>query len=158
MQRIVERAEAQLSAIQEGHDLYKTGDPKAPDCDDPEREAAQYVTREGAQATEELRIPDAAAALQGARDIIAETINDNAQVRAAVRQLFLTKGTIKSEVITGKEEEGAKFKDYFAWSELIATAPSHRVLAIRRGTAEGFTCSRSARWRRMPWPSSAPSS
>ena len=105
---------------------------------DPEVEAAKYVTPEGSAVAEDLRVPDATAALQGARDIIAEKINDDAEVRAEIRQLFLSQGMIRSEVIVGKEQEGAKYKDYFDWSEPVATAPSHRVLAIRRGAAEGF--------------------
>jgi protein Tex len=104
---------------------------------DPQREAARFVTPADATVSEELRVADAAAALQGARDIIAERINDDADVRARVRELFLTRGVIRSEVIAGKEQEGAKYKDYFAWSEPLANAPSHRVLAIRRGAAEG---------------------
>jgi len=98
-------------------------------------EAAHYV-----DAAKE--VPDAEAALAGARDIIAERINDDADVRAKLRQLYLTKGVIKSKVALGKEEEGAKFKDYFDWSEPASAAPSHRILAIRRGEAEGFLYSR----------------
>src|SRR5690606_18614222 len=75
-------------------------------------------------------------ALQGARDIIAEWVNENAEARAAMRSLFLEKGIFKSTVIPGKEEEGIKFKDYFEWEEPVATAPSHRVLAMRRGEKE----------------------
>jgi uncharacterized protein len=105
---------------------------------DPQREAAKYVTPEGSTVAEELRVPDAAAALQGARDVIAERVNDDADARAKIRQLFLTKGEIRSEVVTGKEQEGAKYKDYFDWAEPLSRAPSHRVLAIRRGAQEGF--------------------
>ena len=76
-------------------------------------------------------------ALAGARDIIAEWINEDAKVREALRELFARKAVIRSKVVKGKEEEGAKYKDYFEWEEPVATAPSHRVLAIRRGTAEG---------------------
>src|SRR5690606_28287380 len=75
-------------------------------------------------------------ALQGARDIIAEWVNENAEARAAMRSLFLEKGIFKSTVIPGKEEEGIKYKDYFEWEEPIATAPAHRVLARRRGEKE----------------------
>lgn len=81
-------------------------------------------------------------ALAGARDIIAEMITDDATARAKMRELYLTKGVIKSKVIAGKEEEGAKFKDYFDWNEPAANAPSHRILAIRRGEKEGFLISR----------------
>lgn len=102
---------------------------------DPVAEAAAFV-----DATKE--VPDAEAALAGARDIIAERINDDATARAELRQLYLTKGIIKSKLISGKEEEGAKFKDYFDWSEPASASPSHRILAIRRGEAEGFLFSR----------------
>ena len=87
-------------------------------------------------------VPDAAAALAGARDIIAERINDDAAARAKLRELYISQGTIKSKVISGKEEEGAKFKDYFDWTEPAASAPSHRILAMRRGEEEGFLFTR----------------
>ena len=87
-------------------------------------------------------VPDADAALAGARDIMAERMNDDADVRARLRTLYLEKGVITSKVAFGKEEEGAKFKDYFDWSEPAAAAPSHRILAIRRGETEGFLFSR----------------
>lgn len=105
---------------------------------DPAQEALRYVTAPEAAIAEELRVPDVDAALQGARDIIAEKINDDADVRAQIRQLFLSKGILRSKVITSKEQEGAKYRDYFDWSEPIATAPSHRILAIRRGADEGY--------------------
>lgn len=77
-------------------------------------------------------------ALQGARDIIAERISEDAEARALVRDLFLSKGLFRSKVIKGKEEQGIKYKDYFEWSEPVKTAPSHRVLALRRGEKELF--------------------
>ena len=77
-------------------------------------------------------------ALAGARDIIAERIAEDANARARMRTLYAEKGVVRSKVISGKEEEGAKFKDYFDWSEPAASAPSHRILAMRRGEAEGF--------------------
>ncbi len=77
-------------------------------------------------------------ALAGARDIIAERISDDANARARMRTLYAEKGVVRSKVISGKEEEGAKFKDYFDWSEPAASVPSHRILAMRRGEAEGF--------------------
>ncbi len=104
----------------------------------PMEEAAKYITPAGAAVTDELKVADVAAALAGARDIIAEKISDDADVRGKMRELFLGQGQISSEVIPGKEEEGAKYKDYFKWSEPVASAPSHRVLAIRRGSAEGI--------------------
>lgn len=108
---------------------------------DPEVEAARYVTPEGSAVAEDQRAPTVAAALQGARDIIAEQVSDDADARARSRRLFWTKGTLRSEVRPGKEQEGAKYRDYFDWSEPIAAAPSHRVLAIRRGEAEGILSS-----------------
>ena len=111
---------------------------KQEDNVEPMVEARKYVTAEGSAVAEELKVPDVAAALAGARDIIAERVNDDADVRARIRKLFLSEGMIVSEVIPGKEAEGAKYKDYFKWEEPIATAPSHRVMAIRRGSAEGF--------------------
>jgi protein Tex len=77
-------------------------------------------------------------ALQGARDIIAEWINENADLRKKLRDLFIEEGQFVSKVIPGKEEEAIKYKDYFDWTEPIKTAPSHRVLAMRRGEKELF--------------------
>ena len=76
------------------------------------------------------------AALAGARDIIAEIINEDQDARAAMRDLYENKGVIQTKVMTGKEEAGQKFRDYFEWSEPLAKAPSHRVLAVRRGEKE----------------------
>ena len=101
------------------------------DACDPPAEAGAYVSAEKG-------VADAAAALAGARDILAERISDDARARAALRELFWKAGVVKSKVLTGKETEGAKFKDYFDWSEPLATIPSHRLLAIRRGESEGF--------------------
>lgn len=97
----------------------------------PYAEAAKYVSEEKGVAT-----PDDA--LAGARDIIAERVAENPAAREAMRKLFFDKGTIRSRVMKGKETDGAKFKDYFEWSEPVANAPSHRVLAMRRGETEGF--------------------
>ncbi len=77
-------------------------------------------------------------ALQGARDIIAEWINENGALREKMRKLFVNEGVFVSRVIPGKETEAIKYKDYFDWSEPIKTAPSHRVLAMRRGEKELF--------------------
>ncbi|HOA71908.1 MAG TPA: Tex family protein [Phycisphaerae bacterium] len=97
----------------------------------PEAEAAKFINEEkGVTSVEE--------ALAGARDIIAERVSEDQQAREAMRKLFFEKGTIRSRVVKGKETEGAKFKDYFEWSESVANAPSHRVLAMRRGETEGF--------------------
>ncbi len=77
-------------------------------------------------------------ALAGARDIIAEQVNENAEARAAMRDLFWKKGVYTCKLIPGKEEEAQKYKDYFEWNEPVMSAPSHRVLAMRRGEKEGF--------------------
>jgi len=77
-------------------------------------------------------------ALSGARDIIAEWINENEKARAIVRRAFDSSAFITSKVIKGKEEEGAKFHDYFDWNEPLKKCPSHRLMAMRRGENEGF--------------------
>ena len=92
-------------------------------------EAEKYIDAEkGVNSIEE--------ALAGARDIIAEHISEHVEARTQMRQLFMEKGTFQSKVITGKEEEGIKYKDYFDWTEPVKTAPSHRILAMRRGEKE----------------------
>jgi uncharacterized protein len=75
-------------------------------------------------------------ALSGARDIIAEMINEDQQARTELRKLFFTKAVIHSRVGAGKEKEGSKYRDYFDWQEDAAAAPSHRILAMRRGEKE----------------------
>ena len=77
-------------------------------------------------------------ALQGARDIIAEWINENEGARNIVRQSFGRTATITAKVVKGKEEEGAKYRDYFDFSEPLRRCTSHRLLALRRGEAEGI--------------------
>lgn len=76
-------------------------------------------------------------ALSGARDIIAEWVNEDAAVRDELRRLFLKKGIITSKVAKGKKVEGAKYRDYFDVQERLAKAPSHRILALLRGEREG---------------------
>ncbi len=98
---------------------------------DPETEAAAFVDVEKG-----VDSPDAA--LAGARDIIAEWVNEDADVRKVMRVMFGKKGRVKSKMVAGKEEEGAKFRDYFDWEEDVAEAPGHRVLAMFRGENEGF--------------------
>lgn len=97
----------------------------------PETEAARFIS-------EEKGVASAEDALAGARDIIAERVSEDQHARELMRKLFFEKGTIRSRMVKGKQAEGAKFKDYFEWSEPVASAPSHRVLAMRRGEAEGF--------------------
>jgi protein Tex len=76
--------------------------------------------------------------LEGARDIIAEWVNENPEVRKRTRDLFWSEGKVESRVLKGKENEGQKYKDYFEWSEPISKTPSHRLLAMRRGEKEGI--------------------
>lgn len=83
-------------------------------------------------------VPDAAAALAGARDILAENVAEDAQVRERLRALWHRSAWLRSTLVKGKEEEGAKFRDYFDWAEVVQKTPSHRVLALFRGEAEGF--------------------
>ncbi len=96
---------------------------------DPESRASQFLNDEVANEDE---------ALQGARDIIAEWINENELARSSVRNIFQRNAVIRCKLIKGKEEEGAKFKDYFDSEEPLKRSASHRVLAMRRGEAEGF--------------------
>jgi uncharacterized protein len=97
----------------------------------PVKEAESFIDPEkGVESVED--------ALAGARDIIAEIINENDKARARLRNLFFTKAVIKSLVASGMEEKGGKFRDYFDWEETLAGVPSHRMLAMRRGESEDF--------------------
>ncbi|AQT69412.1 General stress protein 13 [Anaerohalosphaera lusitana] len=98
---------------------------------DPASEAVKYVdTEKGVETADD--------ALAGARDIIAEWVSEDQQARERIRELYRNHGEFVSKVIPGKEEEGAKYKDYFDFSEAISKAPSHRILAMRRGAKEKF--------------------
>lgn len=81
-------------------------------------------------------IADLEEALAGARDIIAEWVNENSDARAKIRSLFFEKGVIRSRVIPEKETGGIKYRDYYDWEEAISQVPSHRLLAMRRGEKE----------------------
>jgi uncharacterized protein len=96
---------------------------------DPEHKAASFLNDQ---------VPAVADALQGARDIIAEWINENQDARARIRHNFQRGAIITSKVKKKKEEEGAKYRDYFDFSEPLSRIPSHRLLAIRRGEEEGM--------------------
>ncbi len=98
---------------------------------DPDKAAAGYVSAE-------KKVENEAEALAGARDIISEWINEDPAIRREMRSFFETKGRITCSVVKGKETDGAKFRDYFNWSEPVADAPSHRLLAMFRGEKEGF--------------------
>lgn len=96
----------------------------------PEHEAGAFVDAKAG-------VPDVAAALAGARDIIAEWISEASDARAELRTLFATESVVQAQVVKGGEEAGQKYKDYFAWSEPARACPSHRMLAMRRGEKEG---------------------
>jgi len=98
---------------------------------DPELEAERFVDEE----KEVLSVSDA---LAGARDIIAEDINENANIRQRVRNLFVREAVIYSKVVKGKELEGNKYESWYEWSENLMKAPSHRLLAMFRGENENF--------------------
>ncbi len=96
---------------------------------DPERRAHSFVRGEVESVSE---------ALQGARDIIAEWVNETEDARNTVRQSFARTAVISAKVVKGKEEEGAKYRDYFEFSEPLNRCSSHRLLALRRGESEGI--------------------
>ncbi|SFD68046.1 Tex family protein [Spirosoma endophyticum] len=83
-------------------------------------------------------VPAVSDALQGARDILAERVTEDADARQRMRNLFEREAIIRSSVKKGKEVEGIKFKDYFDFAESLRRVPSHRLLALRRGETEGF--------------------
>ncbi len=94
-----------------------------------ETKAAQFINE---------HVADVEAALKGARDIIAEWVNEDASARQLIRNIFSHDAIITSKVVKGKEQEGEKYADYFDFATPLARCPSHRILAIRRGEAEGF--------------------
>lgn len=100
---------------------------------DPEEEAAKYVNAE-------KEVANIEEALAGARDILAERVSDDANLRGRVRRIYEEEAMVVSKVMYGKDTdpEAAKYRDYFEWSEPFKSIPSHRMLAIRRGEKEGF--------------------
>ncbi len=101
-----------------------------------EQENTDPLTEAAAFVTEVVKTPEDA--LQGARDIIAEMVNEDAQVRAKMRKLFEDTATVQSKVLSDKETEGIKYKDYYDFSEPVSKIPSHRMLAVMRGFMEGI--------------------
>ena len=97
---------------------------------DPETEATTYVS-------EEKGVTDVKAALEGARHILMEKFSEDAELIGQLRDLLWEDGILSSRGVEGKEEEGAKFRDYFEHDEPLKTTPSHRALAIFRGRNEG---------------------
>src|SRR5580658_9842850 len=101
------------------------GDP----AKDPQQEAASFVDAA-------RNVPDAAAALDGARAILVERFGEDADLLGELREAMAARGTLSSKVREGQEAKGAKFADYFEFSEPFARLPSHRVLALFRGEKE----------------------
>ena len=97
--------------------------------EDPFLQAERYVKN---------GVKDAEEALQGARDIVAEMINENAEVRERLRNLFQKRSVFQSKLVKAKEAEAQNYRDYFAFDEPLQKCPSHRVLAMFRGEEEGF--------------------
>ena len=116
---------------------------------DPEKEAAEFLNDEkGIKTTKD--------ALNGARDILAERFSEDAELLEELRTFLTKHGFIVSEVVAGKETEGAKFKDYFDFDEELTAIPSHRALALFRGRQEGILSIRVAltedEEKRIPHP------
>jgi len=104
---------------------------KQPISCNPLEEASLYIDAEkGLTSVEEV--------FSFARDIVAEILSENATIRAAIREEFASEGMVISKVIEGKDKEATKFELYYDFSEKVATIPSHRYLAIRRGEKEGI--------------------
>jgi uncharacterized protein len=103
----------------------------AQEITDPSHEALVFVNMgKGIASAED--------ALSGARDIIAEWVNEDTKARQTIRRLFYREGIIQSSVVKGKESEGIKYINYFDWQEPVVRVPSHRLLAMLRGENEGF--------------------
>lgn len=94
-----------------------------------EASASRFITAE---------VPDAESAIKGACDIMAEWVAENERARNTVRRSFEQNGVIAAKVVKGKETEGDKYRDYFAWSEPLRRCASHKILAVRRGEKEGI--------------------
>ena len=99
--------------------------------DNPEKSALDFVNAE-------KEVDSVEDALAGARDIIAEWVNEDQRVRSQARTYWTRKSRISARVVAKKEGEAGKYKDYFDWSEEAQGAPSHRILALLRGEKEGF--------------------
>ena len=98
---------------------------------DPAVEAAAFVNKDKG-------VEDIEQALTGGRDILAEQLSEDKTARERIRQLYFKEGVFRSKVIKDKEAEGKKYENYFDWTDPVPTAPSHRILAMRRGEKEGY--------------------
>lgn len=101
------------------------------DIFDPELKAGSFINKD-------KDVKSAEDALAGARDIIAEWVNENEESRKVIRKHFGKKATIQSKLVKTKLEVASKYQNYFEWEELFMNAPSHRVLAMFRGENEGY--------------------
>ncbi len=101
----------------------------------------QYIIKKAEEFISD-KVNSAEDAIQGARDIIAEWMNESSYARQQIRKLFYHQSSISSHVIRSKEEDGIKYKDYYEFEERFNKCPSHRILAIFRGEDEGFLKSR----------------
>ncbi|MBL8525409.1 MAG: RNA-binding transcriptional accessory protein, partial [Betaproteobacteria bacterium] len=108
----------------------------------PEAEAEKYLSAEPKGSEKDTAVPDVKTALEGAKQILMERFAENATLLARIRDHLVSHGVVESTVIAGQEEAGAKFADYFNYSETWKTIPSHRALAIFRGRNEGILSSK----------------
>jgi len=111
----------------------------------PETEAEKYLSTEPKTAEKDTVVPDVKAALEGAKQILMERFAEDAALLARIRDHLVAHSVVESSVIEGQQEAGAKFSDYFNYSETWKTIPSHRALAIFRGRNEGFLSSTPAK-------------
>lgn len=145
----VEKRIEKAKTIQELEDIYLPYKPKRRTRAEKAREVgleplALWILEEPNESLEEKAkefiaegVEDTTSALLGARYIIAEMMNENAEIRAQLRQLYENQAEVISEVVEDKKEEGVKYKDYFEFSESVKTIPSHRTLAVLRGFMGG---------------------
>ncbi len=103
----------------------------------PEVEAEKYLSAEPKTAEKDTVVPDVKAALEGAKQILMERFSEDAVLVGRVRDYLLAHGVVESKLVEGQDDKGAKFADYFSYSETIKTIPSHRALALFRGRNEG---------------------
>jgi protein Tex len=103
----------------------------------PEVEAEKYLSATPKTAEKDTAVPDVKAALEGAKQILMERFSEDATLIGRVRDYLLAHGVVDAKLIEGQDDKGAKFADYFAYSETLKTIPSHRALALFRGRNEG---------------------
>jgi uncharacterized protein len=103
----------------------------------PEVEAEKYLSAEPKTAEKDTAVPDVKAALEGAKQILMERFAEDAGLIGRVRDYLVAHGVVDAQLIEGQEDKGAKFADYFSYSETLKTIPSHRALALFRGRNEG---------------------